>query len=288
VIPGDGDLAHAERCYAVLAMTGKLSQIFGRSGSDFAVIGMIHLRPLPGSPRFGGDLSAVRDAAVRDADALAAGGVHGLMIENFGDAPFYPDRVPAHVVAHLTAMAAAVKSRVPQLPLGINCLRNDGRSALAVAHAIGAQFIRVNVLCGVRVADQGLLHGIAHDLLRDRTMLGANDIAIMADVDVKHSAPLAARPLEDEIDDTIHRGMADALIVSGAGTGKSTDPAKLSRVKQRAGETPVFVGSGVTAETIAQLRPNCDGVIVGTHFKRTGAVSDVVEIERVRALLATF
>jgi len=264
-------------------MTGKRLK-FVRRGRC-AVVGMIHLRALPGSPRFDGDLAAVRDAAIRDADALAEGGVHALMIENFGDAPFYPDRVPAHVVAHLTALAAAVKSRVA-LPLGINCLRNDGRSALAIAHAVGAEFIRVNVLCGVRVADQGLLHGIAHDLLRDRAALNAGDIAILADVDVKHSAPLAARPLEDEIDDTIHRGMADALVVSGAGTGKATDPDKLARVKRRAGETPVFVGSGVTDQTIESLRPNCDGVIVGTWFKRDGDVSAAVDVARVRRFIS--
>lgn len=253
--------------------------------AKLAVIGMIHLRALPGSPGFDGDLGKVRDWALRDAEALAEGGVDALMIENFGDAPFYPDRVPAHVVAHLTAVAAAVKARVA-LPLGINCLRNDGRSALAIAHAVGAQYIRVNVLCGVRVADQGLLHGIAHDLLRDRAALGAESVGILADVDVKHSVSLATRPLEDEIDDTIHRGMADGLIVSGAGTGKATDPGKVQRVKQRAGKTPVLIGSGVTIDTVGEIRRHCDGVIVGTHFKAGGNVAAAVEVGRVRAFMA--
>jgi hypothetical protein len=142
------------------------------------------------------------------------------------------------------------------------------------------------VLCGVRVADQGLLHGIAHDLLRDRSALGAAGIAIFADVDVKHSAPLAPRPIEDEIDDTIHRGMADALIVSGAGTGKATDPKKLARVKQRAGTTPVLVGSGATPETISDIRQQCDGAIVGTYFKRDGRVDEPVDADRVRRFMA--
>src|SRR3954466_6616533 len=115
------------------------------------VIGMIHLLPLPGSPRYAGDVKAVREAALRDAAALHEGGVHGLMIENFGDVPFYPSRVPAHVVAAMTVMAAEVRRAVPQVPLGINVLRNDGLSALAVAAAVGASFIRVNVLCGARL-----------------------------------------------------------------------------------------------------------------------------------------
>src|SRR5688500_13424041 len=108
------------------------------------VIGMVHLLPLPGSPRFSGDVAAIRDAALRDAEALASGGVHGIMMENFGDVPFFPGRVPAAVVAHVTAIAAEIR-RALDVPLGINVLRNDGQSALAVAHAVGADFIRVNV-----------------------------------------------------------------------------------------------------------------------------------------------
>src|SRR5690242_19836277 len=118
------------------------------------VVGMLHLAPLPGSPLYTGQFEMIRERLLRDAEALAAGGVHGLMMENFGDVPFYPGRVPAHVVACMTALAAEVR-RAVDLPLGINVLRNDGLSALAVAHAVGAQFIRVNVLCGARVADQG-------------------------------------------------------------------------------------------------------------------------------------
>src|SRR4029079_6682135 len=114
------------------------------------VIGMLHLAPLPGSARYGGSIAAIRDRLLADAAALASGGVHGLMIENFGDVPFYPQRVPAHVVAQMTVLAVEVRRRF-DLPLGINVLRNDGCSALAVAHAVGAEFIRVNILCGARV-----------------------------------------------------------------------------------------------------------------------------------------
>ncbi len=177
-----------------------LNEIWKRKGK--IVIGMLHLPPLAGSPGFRGDAKRIIETVLRDADALAAGGVHGLMMENFGDVPFYPDRVPAYVVTQMTAVAMGVQ-RKTDLPLGINVLRNDGRSALAVAHAVGASFIRVNVLCGARVTDQGLIQGIAHDLLRERAMLGAEEVKIFADVDVKHSAALAARPIEDEVDDLI-------------------------------------------------------------------------------------
>src|SRR5213082_1432555 len=121
------------------------------SNTSKIVIGMLHLAPLPGSPLHRGNIAPIRESLLRDAEALATGGVHGLMMENFGDVPFYPGRVPAHIVACMTALAGDVRNKV-KLPLGINVLRNDGRSALAVAHAVGASFIRVNVLCGARVA----------------------------------------------------------------------------------------------------------------------------------------
>lgn len=245
------------------------------------VVGMLHLPPLPGAPRYAGDAVSAPSTVLRDAEALAEGGVHGLMLENFGDVPFYPGRVPAHVVAQMTAIACEVRRRFPQVPLGINVLRNDGRSALAVAQACGARFIRVNVLCGARVADQGVLEAIAHDLLRDRVMLGASDIRILADVDVKHSAPLAARSLADEVADTLHRGLADGLIVSGSGTGQATDPAHVIEAKRHAGSTPVFVGSGVTAQSVEAFRGHADGVIVGTALKADGVPSNAVSLQRV-------
>ena len=258
-------------------------QFLGKSSGVRPIIGMIHLRPLPGSARFDGDAGKILAHALRDAEALAEGGVAGLMMENFGDVPFYPGRVPGHVVANMTAIACAVRAKI-KLPLGINVLRNDGQSALAVAAAAGVEFIRVNILCGARLTDQGIVNGIAHDLLRERALLGAASVAIWADVDVKHSAPLTPRTLEDETADTVHRGLADALIVSGSGTGKSTDPEHVRRVKAAAGGTPVLIGSGVSAKTIQEFA-DADGFIVGTSVKKGGDVGKGVDVKRVRELV---
>ena len=248
------------------------------------VVGMVHLRPLPGAPRYDGDLSAVRDAMRRDAHALAEAGVDGLMLENFGDAPFLPGRVPAHVVAHMTTLARSLRRDI-DLPLGINVLRNDGRSALAVAHAAGAQFIRVNVLCGARLTDQGLIQGIAHDLLRDRTALGATDVKIFADVNVKHSSPVAPRPVEDEARDTFERGGADILIVSGPATGSAAAVDEINVMKAAVPDAPVFVGSGITADNIDNYRSCADGFIVGTSLKHDSDVVHPVDPQRVKSLL---
>jgi len=252
------------------------------------LVGMLHLPALPGAPRFVGEMKSIVAHVLRDADALASGGAHGLMLENYGDLPFYPDRVPAHVVAHMTALASEVRRRFPQLPLGVNVLRNDGRGALAVAHASGASFIRVNVLCGARVADQGILHGMAHELLRERALLGAqNQVRILADVDVKHSAPLAPRPLEDEVADTLHRGLADGLIVSGSGTGRATDPGHVAAARAAAGgKAPVFVGSGVTARSLPEYLDHADGFIVGSAFKPNNDPAQPVDAARVREVVA--
>jgi membrane complex biogenesis BtpA family protein len=167
----------------------------------------------------------------------------------------------------------------------MNVIRNDGSSALAVAYAAGARFIRVNVLCGARVTDQGIIEGIAHNLLRERASLAAAHIAIFADVNVKHSAPLAARPVEDEVQDLLYRGGADALIVSGAATGRPADLSELETVHSAAAGAPVFVGSGVTAETLAALWPYCNGFIVGSALKRDGRADQPVDAQRVRRLM---
>ena len=252
--------------------------------SEKPLIGMIHLGPLPGSPRAEpGGLDGVIAQALADADALVAGGCQALMLENFGDAPFFPGSVPGHVVAAMTRVAVEVARRT-HLPLGINVLRNDGLAALAIAVAVGARFIRVNVLTGARVTDQGLIQGNAHELIRERARLGAKDIAILADVDVKHSAALAGRPLQDEVKDVLSRAMADAVIVSGSGTGAGVDLDKLALVKQAAGEAPVLIGSGATASSLASLARYADGFIVGTATKYNGEVLAPVELARVQQL----
>lgn len=250
------------------------------------VVGMLHAPPLPGAPRFDGRREAILDRVLRDAETLAEGGVDGLMLENFGDTPFYPRAAPPAAVAHLTWLAVEVRRQF-KLPLGVNLLRNDARGALAVATAAGARFIRVNVLSGARVTDQGVIEGDAHAVLRERVALHATSIRIFADVDVKHSAPLGPpRPVEDEVADLLHRAGADALIVSGSGTGRPADVEQLCRVKAAAGGAPVFVGSGVTAESVAALGAHADGFIVGTALKVDGLAENPVDAARVRALLA--
>ena len=244
---------------------------------------MVHLPPLPGSPGFDGDRSAIRERAVEDARALAAGGVDGILLENFGDAPFLPGSVPRHVVASLTAVAVHVAEAV-DAAVGVNVLRSDAASALAVAQASGCRFVRANVWTGARLTDQGIVEGCAHEVTRLRAALGA-DVRVLADVDVKHSAPLADRALEEEVREAVDRGLADAIVVTGDATGRPVDPDLLGRVRDAAGGTTVLAGSGVTADTVRSVLERCDGAIVGTALKRGGETRAPVDPRRVEALV---
>jgi membrane complex biogenesis BtpA family protein len=258
------------------------------AGVEKPLIGMLHAPPLPGSPRYAGTWPAVRDRVLRDAEALVSGGLHALLLENYGDVPFFPGRVPAQTAACLTALAVAVK-REFAVPLGINVLRNDGQTALAVALAAEAQFIRVNILCGARLTDQGIVQGIAHDLLRERRQYGADQVRILADVNVKHSAPLASRPPAEEVDDLLTRGGADALIVSGSATGKPVDLDELQQARWlTANRAPLFVGSGVSADDFVALLPHADAFIIGSSFKQEGRAENPVDPQRVRTLMEQF
>lgn len=249
---------------------------------------MVHLKPLPGSPAYRGDMNQVIRDALSDALALQDGGVDAIMIENFGDIPFFKSSVPASTIAAITAATIEIRSALSAIrdtPVGVNVLRNDGCGALSVACATGAKFVRVNVLTAARVTDQGVIEGISAELSRLKRMIGATEVKVFADIDVKHSAPLAPRPIEEEVADTVERGGADALIVSGSGTGKPTDPAIAKRVKAAAQGTPIYVGSGVTLDTVGAFLDHVEGFIVGTHFKHHGKVSEPVDPERVRAFV---
>jgi len=249
-----------------------------------SLIGMVHLAPLPGSPRWSGSMERVQAAALADAQALVEGGMDALLLENHGDAPFSPRRVEPATVAAMATVAAAVARAFPQVPLGINVLKNDGRAALAVAVAAGARFIRVNVHAGAVVADQGLVHSDAYALLRDRRLLDA-DVRLFADVQGKHAVPLAPVELEQEARDLVHRGLADGLVVSGKATGEATPVADVKRVRSAVPDTPLLVGSGATPETAAELLSIADALIVGTALKRDGRVGNPVDPARVRRLV---
>ena len=243
------------------------------------IIGVVHLLPLPTSPRWGGSLKAIIDRAEQEATALAAGGVDGIIVENFFDAPFPKDRVDPAVVSAMTMVTQRLMSLVT-LPIGINVLRNDAQSAFAIAACVQAQFIRVNVWTGIMATDQGLIEGRAHEMLRYRRELGC-DVKVFADVLVKHARPLGSPNLTTAVQDTIERGLADAVILSGWATGSPPSLEDLELASAAAHGTPVLIGSGADWENIPKLMTAADGVIVSSSLKRQGKREQAIDPIRV-------
>jgi len=243
------------------------------------IIGVVHLLPLPTSPRWGGSLKAVIDRAEQEVTALASGGVDGVIVENFFDAPFTKNQVDPAVVSAMTLIVERLMNLVT-LPLGINVLRNDAQSALAIATCVHAQFIRVNVLTGIMATDQGLIEGQAHQLLRYRRELGS-EVKILADVLVKHARPLGSPNLTTAVQETIERGLADGVILSGWATGSPPSLEDLELASAAANGTPVFIGSGANWENISTLMQAADGVIVSSSLKRRGRIEQPIDPIRV-------
>jgi membrane complex biogenesis BtpA family protein len=272
-----------------------------KSGRTFDCIGMIHLLPLPGSPGFDEfeGMQAVIDRAESELDIYVKAGMDGVIFENFGDAPFYPGRVPPETVASMTRVITSCMTDVDPysenetFSVGINVLRNDAMVALAISRAVGAQFIRVNVHAGASATDQGIINGMAHETLRYRKAIGAENIKLYADVHVKHATSLLDRPIVQECEDLVHRALVDgALIFTGASTG--AEPGRdlleqLPSVKKALPNMKLLLGSGVTSENakrLLDLAGSCvDGCIAGTSLKKGGDVHETVDDGRVRELI---
>lgn len=250
-----------------------------------AVFGMVHLQALPGAPLFGGSIDAVIEAALRDARVIVDGGADGVAVENFGDRPFFATRVPQETVAAMTRIVAEIVREVRK-PVGVNVLRNDPHAALAVAAATAAAFVRINVHTGAMLTDQGVIEGEAAVTLRLRTAL-APGVAIFADHLVKHATPLAPLDVIQSAKDLRLRGLADAIIITGAGTGVSADPDRLAMLREVLPDAPLIAGSGLTDANAASFA-EADAAIVGTWIKRGGQVDAVVDRERVERLVRAF
>ncbi len=248
-----------------------------------ALIGVIHLSPLPGSPRWGGSMDAVVADAIRDAQAYVEGGADALVIENFGDVPFTSGTVPAETVAAMSHVGTLVRREGVRLPIGYNVLRNDPASALGLAAATGGAFIRVNVHSGAMVTDQGIIEGKAFYSVRLRQQL-CPDVKIFADVHVKHAEPLAGGRITDAAQDVLHRGLADGLIVSGSATGDAVDIEDLRMARAACPEAPIYVGSGSNAHNAGRFLQFANGLIVGSSVKRDGLLANPVDPKRVDAL----
>ncbi len=247
------------------------------------IIGMVHLKPLPGSPEYDSDggMRKIIDHAVAEAKRLEEGGVDGIQIENQFDRPFLkPQHIGMETVAAVTAAAAAIKSAVG-LPVGINIHLNGIRQAIAVAHAVGAGWIRAFELANAYVSNSGIIEAAAPEALRYRAFLKAEDVMIFGDFHVKHGSHqlIADRSIIEQAEDVEDSG-GDAVIITGTKTGSAPAPEDVQMIRS-AVSVPILIGSGLSAGNAEQLLPVIDGAIVGSSFKLDGKIENDTDPRRV-------
>jgi uncharacterized protein len=255
-------------------------------GSPRALIGVVHVQALPGTPASDRSVQAIAEAACDEARRYADAGYHGVMIENTHDRPYLRQVVGPEVTAAMAVIAAAVTQAV-SIPLGVQILAGSNSEALAAAHAGGARFVRVEGYVFAHVADEGLINASAGPLLRYRRTIGADHIRIFGDIKKKHSAH--AITADVDIAETAKAAeffLIDGVIVSGIATGEPADAAEVAAVASAVG-IPTLVGSGVTAGNVADYAA-ADALIVGSWIKKDGLWSNPLDDRRVRTLADTF
>ena len=259
----------------------RFSEIFKESKP---IIPTLHLLSLPGSPYYDGmPLDDIVEYTMQEVEDLIACGVDGFIVENHGDIPFIkPERFPYETVAAMSVVGAEVRKAAKKygLALGVNCLANAAIPALSVAKAISADFIRVNQFVNAYVANEGFVEGLAGDILRYRKHIDAQNIAIFADVHVKHGshAIVADRTILEQAKDVLFFS-GDVLICTGQRTGDAPTDEELRTMKFTP-EVPVIVGSGMTPDNLNRILSIADGGIVASYFKKNGVWYNKVEKDR--------
>ncbi len=257
----------------------RLNEIFRKKGK--VIIGMVHLKPLPGSPLWEDNLEKVIELAIRDAKALQDGGVDGIIIENFWDRPYRPRVTEPETIVAFTVVAKEVMKNV-SIPVGLNVLRNSAVEAAAIAYVLGAKYIRVNAYVEPIVSDSGIIQPAAPELLRYMKKLDM-ELGILVDIFVKHATSMRRESIDELVLDAFDRGLASAVIITGRKTGMPPAMEDL-RSAYELGAGPILLGSGLNVKNI-ELLEYVDGAIVGTYFKKNGKIDQPVDRERVRALI---
>jgi uncharacterized protein len=250
------------------------------------VIGMVHLKALPGSPRSVLSLNEIYELAMRDADALIEGGVDAVQVENQFDTPYrLSDEIGPETVAFLAVAADKIKMHFPEIPLGITAHLNGGVQALAVARAVHADFIRCFNLMNAYISNSGFVGAAAPELMRYRRQIGADNIMVFGDFQVKHGshAITADRSLLEKAHDIAVSG-AEAAILTGTATGVAPDAMLLSKLSGNL-PIPVLIGSGLNEKNAMALWPHASGAIIGSGFKPNGDLSAPVDYNLVRAFM---
>lgn len=250
------------------------------------IIGVIHVGALPGTPRGSRSVSELVALARQEAKLYREAGVDGVIVENMHDVPYLRGAVGPEIVAAMTAIGVEVKAECG-FPVGVQILAGANIEAMAVAHAAGLDFIRAEGYAYAHVADEGLIQASAAELLRFRKMIGAAGVQVWADVKKKHAAhAITADVSLGETAETVGFMGADCVIVTGSATGKAPLIADVQEAKSHCG-LPVFLGSGITENNLAEFYDHADGFIIGSALKVDGLWSNTIDPVRLNRVIST-
>ena len=249
-------------------------------GSQKPIIGVIHLPPLPGYLESPG-IEAVIDKALTDLRALESGRVDGVLVENEND---QPHRVAAasETTAAMTRVTRELVNAAQSCCVGVEILLNDPEASLAIALAAGATFIRTDYFVDPmeRPEHGGAMHIDPEGLMAYRRKIGADEILILADIQVKYARMLEQRSLSNSAELARRHG-ADAIVVTGTVTGEPPRVEEIREAKSGGSDVPVLIGSGVDPSNARALLDESDGAIIGTSLKS----GDRINSAKVRKLL---
>ena len=249
-----------------------------------SIIGMVHVDALPGTPKYLGDVKSIINNAVKEAEIYRAFKLDAVMIENMHDIPYLNRNVGPEITALMSIILYEIKKQLG-MPCGIQILAGANNNALAAAHSAEADFIRAEGYVFAHVADEGMFNSDAGELLRYRKQIGADNVKVFTDIKKKHSSH--AITADVDIVDTAKASeffLSDGVIITGSSTGKEPSLEEIKAVKE-AVEIPVLAGSGITADNVNVYLEYCDGLIIGSYFKKEGKWFNPVDPERIRTFM---
>lgn len=246
-----------------------------------ALIGMVHCLPLPGTMNYAGSMNAIIEKAVSDAKTLEKSGFDAILTEPTLDLPSGMIRGQLQLAA-MSIICEAVSQAV-NLPTGVSYFTPDCMDMFSIAKACGADFVRVTTFVDTVIFPPGISYPSASRVWEVRRQEGMRDIAVLADIQVKHGTMMYPNTRLEESAYFAEQQGADAVIVTGSATGQETPTDTIQRVK-RIVKIPVIVGSGVSADNIQSQMPFADGFIIGSSIKINGKLESPVDEDLASAL----